>query len=615
MARETPARVGLVRGGLIWAGVVAWILALFLLLVQLDVARIHPIAGAQIITEVTLCESPTCAAGGPAPLPYLTPERFFDGVERHHLRAELNLEPAPPDLQVLYIPKFSDHLSIWINDAQVYQAQVESRLWNEPLLVDVSPQILRAGVNVLRMELTGVEPSRLDLHPFLIGDYAALKGAYERRFLLGPGATRFILGMVATLSIGCFLVWLNRRRDRHYLWLSLSCASACVFLWQSGVGFPLSGYKMWMVAHTLAISAYVLFMLKFMRTFLEVQLTWIERAHGVLLVIGAAVMLATPVEVIYDVSLAVNLVTAVSAVSTVVMIWEHRKSVTTVDFYIFFPILSLALMLAFDGLLLSISNQPARSMNLLHFMPFMTSLVCFWLILSQLIQSLTKQEALAATLQDTVDEKTRELAANYAKLAKVEKAEAVHQERSRIMMELHDGVGGQLVSTLAYIENHHKGDPTLRSALEDALRDLALMLDSIENEGDLPTLLGMLRVRLDGLLSAQGITLNWRIEDDLILPDSNPSANLHVARIAQEAITNAIKHSGARAITVSVNKASIAVSDDGAGFHVSTALSAPGSGRGLAGMKQRALSIGCTLVVKSDESGTSVKLSSHSEKN
>ncbi|MEO5874129.1 MAG: ATP-binding protein, partial [Streptosporangiaceae bacterium] len=74
-----------------------------------------------------------------------------------------------------------------------------------------------------------------------------------------------------------------------------------------------------------------------------------------------------------------------------------------------------------------------------------------------------------------------------------------------------------------------------------------------------------------------------------------------VYRIAQEALSNALRHSGAENVTVRITGHSLEVADDGHGVVTEN------SGLGLASMRERATSAGGTLTVESGR-GTTVRL-------
>lgn len=178
------------------------------------------------------------------------------------------------------------------------------------------------------------------------------------------------------------------------------------------------------------------------------------------------------------------------------------------------------------------------------------------------------------------------------------------------MMDLHDGIGGHLVNTIAYLENNQLKDPTLKAALEGALRDLSFMIDSLENNESVTTLLGMFRSRIEPLLESHGIAFKWEIGEEPNMPVKGPSQNLNLLRIIQEAVTNSIKHSGADVITVKTDSTSVHVSDNGRGFDISETGRNfdKAGGVGFISMKKRATDIRAKLTIQSGASGTALTL-------
>tara|TARA_R110002072_G_scaffold302940_1_gene490100 strand:- start:1690 stop:3507 length:1818 start_codon:yes stop_codon:yes gene_type:complete len=591
-----------------WVGVLIWLGLLFQAMLYFDARSITPLPNAKLIGQISYCIPPDCDEPQSLTLPFFSPERYYEGVETHKFSYEFDLEQPTSQIQALYFPKFSDHLDVFVNGALLHQATTGRRLWNEPLRVRVSPELLQIGPNRIDLTLTGVLLGRLDLFPFYLGDLATIEGPYQNRFLLGPGLSRMVLAFLAVLSVAFFFVWASRRADKSYLWICLSCLAAGIFVGINAYPVPLGNYRWMKVIETAGMSAYVLFMLKFIRLYLAVPPLRIEQVHMLFLMIGTAAIALVPMPIVERTSLFFIMIPIVSALTLIQLMWAHRAKVSRVDFAIFFGAFSLAFVLAIDGLLLTISRAPPRSINLFHIMPLLTAFVCAWLILSQLIKSLTSLTDLSATQQAKIDETSRQLKESFAKLAAVERLEAINAERGRIMLDLHDGIGGQLVNTLAYIENNNIQDDVLQNSLEDALRDLALMLDSLQNDDSLTTLLGMLRTRLEGLLAKHGIIFDWQIRDEPHLPRPSPSGSLHVARIVQEAITNVIKHANATTITVYADQYRIAVSDDGRGFEVPKSENQTGIGYGILGMKRRAEAIGAGLQIVSTASSTSVTL-------
>ncbi|HEY1625160.1 MAG TPA: GAF domain-containing sensor histidine kinase [Streptosporangiaceae bacterium] len=88
-----------------------------------------------------------------------------------------------------------------------------------------------------------------------------------------------------------------------------------------------------------------------------------------------------------------------------------------------------------------------------------------------------------------------------------------------------------------------------------------------------------------------------------------PAVDAAVYRVAQEALHNALRHSGATRVRVVLNANGLEVTDDGRGFDVSAPAPGPGTGLGLASMRERAAAAGGTLTVTSAPgSGTRIAL-------
>ena len=207
--------------------------------------------------------------------------------------------------------------------------------------------------------------------------------------------------------------------------------------------------------------------------------------------------------------------------------------------------------------------------------------------------------------------RVRARAERAARLEREQAAEAhraVAEERTRIARELHDVVAHRvsLMTVQAGAARTVAGDDpqaALRAmeAVEDAGRQA---LDELRH------LLGVLRPRLDGgpLEPQSGLADVARLVDqfreaglDVTLtmsdvPTELPArVDLSAYRIVQEALTNVLKHSrpGARGdvrLSADDHAVAIKISNDGP-----TSASAPGTGHGIMGMRERALLLGGSL--------------------
>jgi signal transduction histidine kinase len=222
-------------------------------------------------------------------------------------------------------------------------------------------------------------------------------------------------------------------------------------------------------------------------------------------------------------------------------------------------------------------------------------------------------ERLNASLEQRLAERTRELDESHARLRRIEVESARHQERQRLMRDMHDGLGSSLMSSLALAERGEADREFVLGTLREAVDELKLTIDSLEPiESDLVTLLANLRYRIGPRLTKAGLTIDWEMPDLPRLPWMDAAAALQILRIVQESITNVIKHARARRIRVAAasdgDHVHVTVADDGVGYDVEALARAP-TGRGLRNVRHRAEQIGARIEVESAATGTRVTLS------
>jgi signal transduction histidine kinase len=193
-----------------------------------------------------------------------------------------------------------------------------------------------------------------------------------------------------------------------------------------------------------------------------------------------------------------------------------------------------------------------------------------------------------------------------------EKQRLLLLERERLTREMHDGLGGQLVSILSMAERGLAAPSELAEALRRAIDDIRIVIDSIDPDTmDLPTSLGQLRARLEPLLRRNGIDLRWNIEEIPGIDAFPPEAALHLLRIVQEAVTNSLRHANANHVEVRLSSTGgtrgqlhVSVRDDGLGL----APEMSSGGRGIKNMNSRAEELGAVLRIENMNPGTQIDL-------
>jgi two-component system sensor histidine kinase UhpB len=193
---------------------------------------------------------------------------------------------------------------------------------------------------------------------------------------------------------------------------------------------------------------------------------------------------------------------------------------------------------------------------------------------------------------------------------------AQEEERARVARDLHDEVNQSLTGLLLRLEAAREAAPP---QLEAELAETKALANQAMRE--LLSLARQLRpTALDDLGLAAAVAgqveqlgrgeIEASFEADGDFSDLGDDAQLVVYRVAQEALSNAGRHSGADSVAVTLRRrkdggVALEVADDGRGF----AFEESERGLGIGGMRERALLIGGELTIESrPEHGTTVHL-------
>jgi signal transduction histidine kinase len=204
----------------------------------------------------------------------------------------------------------------------------------------------------------------------------------------------------------------------------------------------------------------------------------------------------------------------------------------------------------------------------------------------------------------------RERMVEAARIREEEALRRAGEERLRIARELHDTLGHHLslINMQSGVALHlNKELPeqarsslaAIKQASKEALAELRSVLDILRQEGEpasrSPT---WTLARLEDVVSqAAAAGLVVRTESDGEVRPLPFAVDVAAFRIVQEALTNVARHAGPATATVRISYGdrdlSVQVDDDGRGL--SAHESAPGSGKGIVGMRERVAALGGDL--------------------
>jgi signal transduction histidine kinase len=225
-----------------------------------------------------------------------------------------------------------------------------------------------------------------------------------------------------------------------------------------------------------------------------------------------------------------------------------------------------------------------------------------------------------AALERLVLERTSQLEETMGKLGEETRTTAVLAERSRLANELHDSIQQGLSGSILQLDttmSHTTIPPDVHSRLTIVRKMLSFTREEVQQAVwnlESPLLhnasLGEALRKIVSLLhdGSRAIHINVGAESAPL----GPAVQHNLLRIAQEAITNAVKHANASRIDVTLatppDAIVLTIADDGCGFDPPQRATLNGH-FGLRGIAGRAKSIGAVLAVNSSPGqGTTIRV-------
>ena len=525
----------------------------------------------------------------------------------------------------LYLPRWQTigQLAVYGDDRLLYRSKADL-VWNgfnHPLWIVLDAEGSQPLPRVLRIRIDSQSSAGGALSSLWIGG-AALRPCYEFRRLMQVRLPE--LSGVAVLGLGGFAlaVWLLRRRESAYLLFAIFTVLAVLRGLHFHLGLdPLpvpSAWFGWMTVNT--VPAILVSWFYFVASLVPLGPRWLWVGRS-LLVLTLLSCLATlpPLAVLpgmetlaplaYLLTFAVGLPTVIGLAWAA---WRHGR----VEGILASSIgLCDAAVAVHDWMMQNYFIGPEQ----MYFGPFLTLarlLMFIYVILSRYVGAVDEAERANTRLVRRLSEREAELAESYERLRAVQQRQMLTRERQRLMQDIHDGMGSQLMSALKVAESGQLSETRMAMVLRECIDDLALTVDSLDPvDADLPLLLATLRWRLAPRLQGSGLKLRWEVDDVPTLAWLDPRSALHVLRILQEGISNVLQHAGATELAIATGESDegvfVVLEDNGRGFSQQLAgahLANGGSGRGLSNMARRAQALGGRLTWETRLHGTRLKL-------
>lgn len=499
------------------------------------------------------------------------------------------------DPLALYTVNTRNQFSVSVNGIELFRNYASPRdqilAWYRPYMVPIPNELIRPGENEIAVR--AISEESVGIGRMAVGPNDDIQAYYRFQFfwqITAPtiaNATMLVLGGLA------LLLWSVRRQEVELLWLALS--TALWFLRNSQYFLEATPFHM---ATFNAVTVYATYFASaatcaFYACFLKIP----HRNKIIAGIFALGVPLCAAVTIFSLTNLILYIPSTAMAFGVVLLSAAELRRNPSAEHLILASFMMLMPFIAVHDFLLSGGGKGWNGQDF-YFAPFNGIIYSVAFLISFGKRALDAFDDLGlakATLERRVAEARAELAASEEARQKLVVGQALAHERERLMQEMHDGVGSNLITALAVARQQQQPESTIRT-LNRALADLKITVDSLEPiEGDLVALIGNFRHRMAGDLRDAGIVCKWEVQPCKSIPWLDAPNALHVLRIFQEAMGNALAHSGATELRIGCREAerdgvpgiSAHIADNGRGFDA-TAVS---TGKGLANIQARANSL------------------------
>lgn len=465
-------------------------------------------------------------------------------------------EPTEP--YAVYLPHVGSRADIWLNGSLLsqlgdYRATTGSNYAHAPRYYTVPPQVLQK-INLVRIHLRADADRRAGLSTVMVGRQSALAQHYDRA-LFAQVTSRQMVAMVLLIVaiLSASLVMTQPALRRQFSLTTASCA-----LWVLHIGAPL------------------------------IEATWFNTAVpaqaaavvGWLAVLTSATMLyqllGTPQR------------------------WAARLGI------------ALLVLMAYQLWVQGSAEYWTDGRWMVRAAALLAVVILVQIV--QLFRAASAQARdLLRTLEQRVADKQAELADSYQQLALLATAEARSAERTRILRDMHDGVGSHISAAMRQLQSGQATSSEVLTTLRDSLDQLKLSIDAMHlPTGDVGALLANMRYRLEPRFTSSGMAFEWDVDALPHIDRLDHSALRQLQYMLFETLSNALQHAKAHTLRIEARAtgcesptpgALLRIIDDGQGFDADAPVS-----RGLASMRERASAIGARLHITSAAGQTVVEI-------
>lgn len=586
----------------------AWLILAFLIAALAAPAKADtPALG---YTKIEQAELSSLSGMRQVQLPHRLNSKDFDpegGLVRYTLLLDL---PTPIDTSLsIFVPKLALSGNVQVNGKFFASCGSGSlmnlRCLNRPYLFTPPPDFWKPGLNKITFEIYATGRQSNGLSAITVGNVDVLESVFYRLphwlkvdLLMGLTWLSALLGLLALVA-SSFL-----KKDSVYFWFgtaSIVNAATNVALLSTHPIVDMQWFNWFVfssrfVSVPLMLMMFVAFFDKLSPKFRNTSLAYIVVSIGLIAISSNNKLM---VAILYLPSI---LTGCVMLLWLAHLTWKSKQLKHTIAVVLMFV---MAIAGVSDWLRLS-SSSAFEGTYLISY-AFSGVMVALGTVLMGLMaHALVEHQELRTQLESRVMDRTAELIKTHELLLTTEVERSKEQERTRLLQDMHDGFGHQLVIARMMSQKKIMSQSDLTNLLDECISDLYLVVDTISNNTkSLSDALVDLKFRTEKRLFGTAVEFHWKFQLEE-LPEISHKIILQILRILQEAMSNSLKHANAEnicivAVYIPNVELMISVSDDGRGMNEGAR-----TGSGLNNMKTRARNMSAELVFCTREVGSEV---------
>ena len=463
---------------------------------------------------------------------------------------------------------------------------------------------------------------RAGVPSLLIGPDREIQAIYKSEYwsrVTGSEVVMILSLLVGTVALALWFTQTDPAQPRHLsrddLYLFAGLAELC---WSLRVGAvlieqPPLPWFIWGPLNVVALGGWVCFMVAFCCA----TAGWMQHRlvagfiRGIWVILGMGAIAGFSVyawQLQWMLTLWYGMLTVITLPFGIFYFWATVRKPTATRMLVAFAVVLNVLVGLRDFLVFRLTDSFGRD-TWTRYSSVVFGLTLGYIVMMRFRTVSAQARDLTFNLAARVTQKENELAQTYPRLEKLAREQERTGERTRILRDMHDGVGSHISTAIRQLESGRASSVEILQTLRDSLDQLKLSIDALNlPPGDITALLANLRYRLQPRFIASDIELQWDVDLVPALERLDDKAMRHLQFMVFEALSNVLQHAHASVLRIELRAtltggAQLRVVDNGCGFDPERV-----ARRGLGSLRERAAAIDARFQIASSPGNTVVEI-------